>query len=99
MTALYAGLTVKAGGRGSVATLRWWVDTPGPSSSAAHIIGDLARRDFVCFFYCVCAIFNAIAIALVWHAVVTIVSAVVTVVGWVAFGGPEFRDPSPTRVG
>jgi 1L-myo-inositol 1-phosphate cytidylyltransferase / CDP-L-myo-inositol myo-inositolphosphotransferase len=96
MMALYAGLAVKAGGRGSVATLRWWVDKPGPSSSATHIIGDLTRRDFICFFYCVCALFNAIEVALIWHAVVTIFSAAVTAIGWIAFGGPEFRDRRPT---
>jgi phosphatidylglycerophosphate synthase len=89
MAALYAGLIFKSDGRGSVATLRWWVDKPGPSTSASHIVGDLARRDFVCFFYFACALFNAIEIALLWHATVTIVSAVVTTVGWIAFGGPE----------
>jgi hypothetical protein len=72
-----------------VATLRWWIDKPGPSISASHIVGDLARRDFVCFFYLVCALFDAIEVALFWHAIVTIVSAVVTTVGWLAFGGPE----------
>jgi CDP-L-myo-inositol myo-inositolphosphotransferase len=91
MVALYAGLAFKAGGRGSVATLRWWVDKPGPSSSPIHIVGDLARRDFICFFYLVCALFNAIEVAWLWHAAVTIVSAVVTTIGWIAFGGPEFR--------
>ncbi len=99
MISLYAGLAVKAGGRGSVATLRWWVDKPGPSSSATQIIGDLTRRDFICFFYFACAVFNVIEIALVWHAVVTILSAAVTAIGWVAFGGPEFRDPKPTPAG
>jgi hypothetical protein len=34
---------------------------------------------------------NAIAIAFVWQAVVTAVSAVVTTIGWIAFGGPEKR--------
>jgi phosphatidylglycerophosphate synthase len=91
MVALYAGLVLKADGRGSVAALRWWVDKPGPSSSATHIVGDLARRDFVCFFYLVCAVFGVIQAALVWHAVVTLVSAGVTVIGWLAFGGPEKR--------
>ncbi len=91
MAALYAGLWFKAGGRGSVATLRWWVDKPGPSESASHIVGDLTRRDFICFFYVVCALFNAIEIALVWHAVVTILSAAVTTIGWLLFGGPRRR--------
>jgi CDP-L-myo-inositol myo-inositolphosphotransferase len=92
MIALYAGLAIKAGGRGSVATLRWWVDKPGPSSSATHIIGDLTRRDFVCFLYFASAVVSAIEVALIWHAVVTILSAAVTVIGWVAFGGPERRE-------
>ena len=89
MAALYTALVVKSGGRGSVATLRWWVDKPGPSGSASHIVGDLARRDFVCFFYVVCAVFGVIEIALFWHAIVTIVSAAVTTIGWLIFGGPE----------
>ena len=89
--ALYAGLVVKAGGRGSVATLRWWVDTPGEPSPVARVVGDLARRDFVCFFYLACAAANAIAIAFVWQAIVTVASAVVTSIGWLAFGGPVKR--------
>jgi phosphatidylglycerophosphate synthase len=93
MAALYAGLIFKSGGRGSVATLRWWVDKPGPSSAPSHIVGDLARRDFICFFYFVCALFDAIGIALLWHAMVTIVSAAVTTVGWIAFGGPDSVSP------
>jgi phosphatidylglycerophosphate synthase len=91
MIALYAGLAFKADGRGSVAALRWWVDKPGAASPAARVVGDLARRDFVCFFYLACAMVNAIAIAFVWQAAVTAVSAVVTTIGWIAFGGPEKR--------
>lgn len=91
MAALYAGLLIKSGGRGSVATLRWWVDKAGSSASATHMVGDLTRRDFICFFYVVCAIFGVIEIALIWHAIVTILSAAVTTIGWIAFGGPERR--------
>ena len=89
MAALYAALVFKAGGRGSVATLRWWVDKPGPSAFASRFVGDLTRRDFICCFYLACALCNAIEIALVWHATVTVLSAAVTTIGWVAFGGPE----------
>jgi phosphatidylglycerophosphate synthase len=87
--ALYAGLLIKAGGRGSVATLRWWIEGTGPSTSGSRILGDLTRRDFISFWYLACAIVNAVPVAYVWHAVVTIVSGVVTAIGWIAYGGPQ----------
>jgi 1L-myo-inositol 1-phosphate cytidylyltransferase / CDP-L-myo-inositol myo-inositolphosphotransferase len=95
VTALYSGLAIKAAGRGSVATLRWWVEGRGPSGprSAARVIGDLTRRDFICFFYFACAAAGAIEAAFVWHAVVIVLSGVVTAVGWLVFSGPEVRAP------
>jgi 1L-myo-inositol 1-phosphate cytidylyltransferase / CDP-L-myo-inositol myo-inositolphosphotransferase len=98
VVALYAGLALKAGGRGSVATLRWWVDAPPDAvhgrawrQTATRIAGDLTRRDFIGFCYFICAAAGRIEIAFVWHAAVTIVSAAVTAIGWIAFGGPDAR--------
>jgi phosphatidylglycerophosphate synthase len=94
VTALYAALAIKAAGRGSVATLRWWVEAPGSSSSqsAARVIGDLTRRDFICFFYLACAVAGRVQAAFVWHAAVIVLSGVVTAVGWLVFGGPGIRE-------
>src|SRR5205823_6667612 len=36
---LYSGLLWKAGGRGSVATLRWWVGGGGPASDDRQVPG------------------------------------------------------------
>jgi phosphatidylglycerophosphate synthase len=93
VTALYAALAIKAHGRGSVATLRWWVEAPGSSSSpsATRVIGDLTRRDFICFFYLVCAVAGRVQAAFAWHAAVIALSGVVTAVGWLVFSGPEIR--------
>jgi phosphatidylglycerophosphate synthase len=96
MIALYAGLVIKAGGRGSVATLRWWVEGSGPSTPASRIAGDLTRRDFISFFYFACAVVNLVPVAFIWHAAVTIVSGAVTAIGWVVFGGPQ-RAAASTR--
>jgi phosphatidylglycerophosphate synthase len=93
VTALYAALAFKAAGRGSVATLRWWVESPGASSSrsAARVVGDLTRRDFICFFYLACAVAGRVQVAFAWHAAVIVLSGVVTAVGWLVFSGPEVR--------
>jgi phosphatidylglycerophosphate synthase len=95
VTALYAGLAIKTAGRGSVATLRWWVEGRGssPSRSAARIVGDLTRRDFICFFYFACAVAGRVQAAFAWHAAVIVLSGVVTAVGWLVFSGPEVRAP------
>ena len=87
---LYAGLIVKAGGRGSVATLRWWVGGGTETDARSRFLGDLTRRDFYSLLYVVTALLNAPAIALVWHAVVTVCSAVVSTVQWIAYRGPEY---------
>lgn len=88
LVGLYAGLIVKAGGRGSVATLRWRVEGGGAGS---RTLGDLTRRDFLSFAYVVTAALNLVAIAFVWHALVTLGSAVATTVQWIAWSGPEYQ--------
>jgi phosphatidylglycerophosphate synthase len=89
LAGLYAGLLLKAGGRGSVATLRWWVGGGTETDARARFLGDLTRRDFYALLYVVTAAAGVPAIALVWHAVITIASAIVTSVQWIAFKGPE----------
>ena len=98
---LYAGLIVKAGGRGSVATLKWWVGD-AIANPDRRSLGDFTRRDFLSLFYVVCALFNVVAVALVWHVAVTIGSAIVTTWQWIAWGGPDVyadadgvTDPAP----
>jgi phosphatidylglycerophosphate synthase len=93
VTALYAGLAIKAAGRGSVATLRWWVEGRGAATprSAARVIGDVTRRDFICFLYFACAVAGWVQLAFAWHAAVIVLSGVVTAVGWLVFSGPEAR--------
>jgi phosphatidylglycerophosphate synthase len=109
MTALYSGLILKAGGRGSVATLRWWV---GGGSSAepakkpvtpmralvAQTLEDVTRRDLIAFSYVVAAALNIVMVVFVWHVVVTLGSAFVATVQWIGWGGPDFYsgdDPRP----
>jgi phosphatidylglycerophosphate synthase len=84
--ALYAGL-IKTGGGGSVARLRWWVDSPGIST-----VGDLTRRDFISFFYLLSAAAGWMHAAFVWQALVTIGSCVVTSIQWLFWGGPELQS-------
>jgi 1L-myo-inositol 1-phosphate cytidylyltransferase / CDP-L-myo-inositol myo-inositolphosphotransferase len=88
---LYAGLIVKAGGRGSVAALRWWVGGGTETDSRSRFLGDLTRRDFYSLLYVVTSLLNVPAVALVWHAIVTICSAVVTTIQWIAWRGPEYQ--------
>jgi phosphatidylglycerophosphate synthase len=84
---LYAGLIFRAGGRGSVATLRWRIDRPG---AGRRTLGDLTRRDLYSLLYLICAALNIVLAAFLWHAAITIGSAVVTTVQWIAWNGPEF---------
>jgi phosphatidylglycerophosphate synthase len=110
MTALYSGLILKAGGRGSVATLRWWVGGGGPSAEpvkkpvtpmralVAQTLEDMTRRDLIAFSYLVAAALNIVIVVFVWHVVVTLGSAFVATVQWIGWGGPEFYsgdDPRP----
>jgi phosphatidylglycerophosphate synthase len=88
---LYAGLILKAGGRGSVATLRWWVGGGTESDPRSRFLGDLTRRDFYSLLYVVTALSGVPAVAFVWHVVVTVCSAVVSTVQWIAWRGPEYQ--------
>jgi phosphatidylglycerophosphate synthase len=85
---LYSGLILKAGGRGSVATLRWWVG--GTSTDKGNrLLGDLTRRDFYSLLYLVSAALNVVAVPFVWHALMTIGAAIVSTLQWIAWNGPE----------
>lgn len=86
---LYAGLIVKARGRGSVAALRWWVG--GERDSGSRTLGDLTRRDFLSAAYVVTAAFDVVFVAFAWHALVIIGSAIVTTVQWIVWNGPEVQ--------
>ena len=88
---LYAGLIVKAGGRGSVATLRWWVGGGTETAPRSRFLGDLTRRDFYSLLYVVTTPLNVPAVAFVWHVVVTVCSAIVSTVQWIAWRGPEYQ--------
>jgi phosphatidylglycerophosphate synthase len=102
MTALYSGLILKAGGRGSVATLRWWVGGGPPLSESAEgqvtpareqllrTLGDITRRDLIALAYVVAAALNMVRWVFLWHVVVTFGSALVAAVQWILWGGPEF---------
>ena len=105
---LYSGLILKAGGRGNVATLRWWVG--GNSSAEAadgpvrpvrlraiRTAGDLTRRDFIAVSYLVCTALNIVSVIFVWHVAVTIGSALVTTLQWIAWGGPDVQSADDVR--
>ena len=81
---LYAGLLLKAGGRGSVARLRWWVGSGGGGS----VLADLTRRDILSTAYVAAALFDVVPVIFVWHAALTIGAAVVTTLQWIVWGGP-----------
>jgi phosphatidylglycerophosphate synthase len=87
---LYAGLILKAGGRGSVAALRWWVGG-GTATGRSRVLGDLTRRDFYSLLYVVAAAFNVVAVAFVWHALITVGAAIVSTLQWIAWNGPEYQ--------
>ena len=81
---LYAGLLFRAGGRGSVARLRWFVG----SGEGRSLAGDLTRRDIIAAAYFVTALLDVVAATFLWHAAVTVGSAAVTTVQWIVWRGP-----------
>jgi len=96
LAGLYAGLLFRAGGRGSVAVLRWWVGDPNEKKT----LGDLTRRDVLSLAYLASALLNLIAVVFVFHAVLTVASAIVTTVQWVLYGGPQIQaDGAAERPG
>lgn len=73
------------------------------AAAGRRSVGASTRRDFLSRAYVVCALLNGIAAAFMWHAAVTIGSAIVTTFPWIAWGGPEvYADadgPAPGPVG
>jgi phosphatidylglycerophosphate synthase len=95
---LYAGLLIKAGGRGSVARLRWWIG----SGEGGTFVGDLTRRDILSAAYVAAAAMNGVAVVFLWHAALTVGSAVVTTLQWIVWGGPGVQaegDGAAERAG
>ncbi|HSR91834.1 MAG TPA: hypothetical protein VLK88_11055, partial [Gemmatimonadales bacterium] len=98
-TALYAALLTRGGGSGSVTSIRWWGQKAPTSQPAAgkrgikQVVDDLiemgARRDFFTFLYLPCALLHADLIAVIWSAVIFLVSGAMTGAQWVFAGGPE----------
>ena len=99
-TALYAALLTRGGGSGSVTSIRWWGQKAAPTSQPAagkrgikQVVDDLiemgARRDFFTFLYLPCALLHVDLIAVIWSAVIFLVSGAMTGAQWVFAGGPE----------
>lgn len=96
---LYAAFLTKAGGRGSVTTLRWWGQggaSAPPRAPGARVfsyvkkfIEDAGKRDFFTFLYLPGALLGCVEIAFWWHALIATVSGLVTTLQWVLAGGPE----------
>jgi phosphatidylglycerophosphate synthase len=96
---LYAAFVFKAGGRGSVTTIRWWGQnqnatpprTPFSKGFARlkQLFEDAGKRDFFTFAYLPCALLGFVAPAFLWHAIIATVSGVVTSLQWLVAGGPE----------
>jgi phosphatidylglycerophosphate synthase len=87
MVGLYAGLLFRAGGRGSVARLVWFVG----GGEGRSLVGDLTRRDIIAAAYLVTAVLDVIAATFLWHAVVTFGSAAVTTLQWIVWRGPDVQ--------
>jgi phosphatidylglycerophosphate synthase len=97
--ALYAALLTRGGGSGSVTSIRWWGQKAAPTSQPAavkrglkQVIDDLiemgARRDFFTFLYLPCALLHLDLIAVIWSAVIFLVSGAMTGAQWMFAGGP-----------
>jgi len=97
--ALYSALLVRGGGSGSVASIRWpgQLDphAPPPKPSAKGVARLLketlemaGRRDFFTFLYLPAALLGVTGIALVWCAIVFVLSGLVTSMLWLVRGGP-----------
>jgi hypothetical protein len=98
--ALYTALLTRGGGSGSVTSIRWWGQKAAPTSQPAagkrgvkQLLDDLiemgARRDFFTFLYLPCALLHLDLIAVMWSAVIFLVSGAMTGAQWVVAGGPE----------
>jgi phosphatidylglycerophosphate synthase len=91
VTGLYAGLIVKAGGRGSVARLKWWIGEGTEIETRRRLLGDVTRRDFYSLLYVATALTGVPVVAFLWHAAITVSSAVVSTVQWIVWNGPEYQ--------
>jgi len=89
---LYAGLLVKAGGRGSVARLRWFAGSGATDGPRERLLGDVTRRDFLSLAYVVCAAVGATALSFAWHVAIVVGSAVVTTIQWIVWKGPGVQE-------
>ena len=98
--ALYTALLTRGGGSGSVTSIRWWgqraaaTSRPAPGKRGVkQLLDDLiemgARRDFFTFLYLPCALLHLDLIAVMWSAVIFLVSGAMTGAQWVVAGGPE----------
>ena len=95
LAGLYAALLFRAGGRGSVAMLRWWVGDPDGKKTLA----DLTRRDVLSFAYLAAAVLDAIGVIFVFHVILTVGAAIVTTVQWIVWGGPGIQADGAGRAG
>ena len=97
--ALYAALVTRGGGSGSVTSIRWWGQKAAPTSQPnpprrglKQVLDDLiemgARRDFFTFLYLPCALLHLDLIAVIWSAVIFLVSGAMTGAQWAFGGGP-----------
>ncbi len=91
--ALYAALLTRGGGSGSVTAIRWWGQKTGRESGlrrlATRLLDYAGRRDFFVFLYLPAAATGLDLLALVWSAMVFLVSGVTTAAQWLLAGGPE----------
>jgi len=95
LAGLYAALLFRAGGRGSVAVLRWWVGDPDEKKT----LGDLTRRDVLSLAYLVFAVPGLIGVIFAFHVVLTVGAAIVTTVQWIVWGGPGIQADGAGRAG
>ena len=98
--ALYTALLTKGGGSGSVTSVRWWgqKDWAAPETAPAartrltmarDAIEIGTRRDFFCFLWIPTTAVGVGGIALVWIALIFVVSGTYTSLCWLLAGGPS----------
>ena len=98
--ALYTALLTKGGGSGSVTSVRWWgqkdwaaAETAPSARTPLTLARDAielgTRRDFFCFLWIPTAALGVGGIALVWIALIFVVSGTYTSLCWLLAGGPS----------
>lgn len=104
--ALYTALLTRGGGSGSVASLRWpgqldpHAPPPEPSARglarmAKETLEMAGRRDFFTFLYLPAALVGLTEIAMIWCAIVFVLSGIVTSMLWLVRGGPVAAHRAP----